>query len=65
MKALRSVAGSLARNPIKSLLTLLTVGLGVAVLIMALSLSSAFAGILSGELEGEGIIVTLVNAEYT
>jgi putative ABC transport system permease protein len=45
-------------------LTLITVGLGVAVLILAISVSTYLSQILSRELEHEGIIVNISNAEY-
>jgi len=63
MKTLRSVLGSLARAPLKSTLTLLTVGLGVGVLVFALSISSAFTRLYRRQLEQDGIVVMVANAE--
>jgi len=63
MKTLRSVLASLARSPLKSTLTLLTVGLGVGVLIFALSISSAFSQLFRRQLEQDGIVVMVANAE--
>ena len=65
MKIVQSVVKSLGHNPVKSTLTLLTVGLGVGVLIIALSLSSTFSKLLDTALEQDGIIVTFANAEYS
>jgi putative ABC transport system permease protein len=62
MKTIRSVLSSLARSPLKSTLTLLTVGLGVGVLIFALSISSAFSQLFKRQLENEGIVVMVANA---
>jgi putative ABC transport system permease protein len=63
MKTLRSVMTSMARSPLKSTLTLLTVGLGVGVLIFALSISAAFSRLMKNELEKEGIVVMVANAK--
>jgi putative ABC transport system permease protein len=62
MKTIRSVLASLARSPLKSTLTLLTVGLGVGVLIFALSISSAFSQLFKQQLEHDGIVVMVANA---
>ena len=45
MRTLRSVLTGLARSPVKSCITLATVGLGVGVLICALSIGSAFSAV--------------------
>ena len=63
MKTIRSVLSSLARSPLKSTLTLLTVGLGVGVLIFALSISAAFTKLFKRQLEQDGIVVMVANAE--
>ena len=47
MRTIRSVLTSLTRSPVKSLVTLSTVGLGVGVLIFALSISDAFSRLVS------------------
>ncbi len=62
MKTLRAVLASFARAPLKLSLTLLTVGLGVGVLIFALSISSAFSRYLERSLEKNGIVIMLMNA---
>ncbi len=64
MKTVKLALKSLASSPTKSVLTLITVGLGVAVLILAISVSTYLSQILSRELEHEGIIVNISNAEY-
>lgn len=62
MRTIRSVLASLGRSPLKSILTLLTVGLGVGVLVFTLSISSAFARLMKQELEQEGLVVMVANA---
>jgi hypothetical protein len=64
MKMIKSVLKSLARSPVKSVLTLITVSLGVGVLILAVSVSSYLSRILSRELSQEGIVVTFANSEF-
>jgi len=64
MKTIKSVIRSLQRAPLKSFLTLLTVGLGVGVLIFALSISQTFSRRIKAELQNEGLILNLANAEY-
>ena len=54
MRSIRSVLTGLARSPFKSGVTLATVGLGIAVLILALSISSAFSRLLAEQLAGRG-----------
>ena len=63
MKTIKSALRSLTGNPVKSTLTLLTVGLGVAVLILAISVSTFLSRTLTEALEGEGIIITFANAQ--
>ena len=63
LRTIQSVFKSLKGNPLKSVLTLVTVGLGVGVLIMAMSVSTFLSEILSRELSEEGIVVTFTNAE--
>ena len=62
MRTLRSVLTSLARSPVKSCITLATVGLGVGVLIFALSIGSAFARTIAEHLERDGLVVMVANA---
>ena len=65
MKTVQSVLKSLMNKPTKSVLTLLTVGLGVGVLISALSISDVFSDLMERQLEQDGIVVTFANAEFT
>lgn len=62
MRTLRSVLTGLARSPVKSCITLATVGLGVGVLICALSIGSAFARTIAEHLERDGLVVMVANA---
>ena len=64
MQTLRSVLSSLARSPFKSSITLATVGLGVGVLIFALSISSAFTRLIAENLERNGRVVMVANARW-
>ena len=64
MRTLRSVLSSLARSPFKSSITLATVGLGVGVLIFALSISSAFNRLITENLERNGRVVMVANARW-
>ena len=63
MKTIQSVLRSMARSPLKSVLTLATVGLGVGVLIFALSISSAFSDLMEEQLQSDGIVLNIANAE--
>jgi putative ABC transport system permease protein len=65
MKTLRAILSSFSRSPVKLTLTLLTVGLGVGVLIFALSISSAFSRLFSEQLERDGIVVMVSNAQIS
>ena len=62
MQTIRSILASLAHTPLKSSITLATVGLGVGVLIFALSISSAFTRLISENLERDGRVVMVANA---
>ena len=64
MRTLRSVLSSLARSPLKSSITLATVGLGVGVLIFALSISTAFTRLVAENLERNGRVVMVANARW-
>ncbi|MDD9988711.1 MAG: ABC transporter permease [Spirochaetaceae bacterium] len=57
MRTLRSALSSLGRSPVKASVMLATVGLGVAVLIFALSISTAFARLIAERLEGSRRVV--------
>lgn len=65
MKTIQSVLKSLMQKPVKSILTLSTVGLGVCVLICATSISTAFSSLAGRQLEEHGIIITFSNGEFT
>ena len=64
MRTLRSVLSGLARSPFKSSITLATVGLGVGVLIFALSISTAFNRLIAENLERNGRVVMVANARW-
>ena len=57
MRTLRSALGSLGRSPVKASVMLATVGLGVAALIFALSISAALARVIAERLETAGLVV--------
>ena len=57
MRTLRSALTSLGRSPVKSSVNLATVGLGVAVLIFALSITTALAHLITERLEEHGRVV--------
>ena len=59
MRTVRSALSSLGRSPVKASVMLATVGLGVAVLIFALSISTAFGRLISERLERNGLVVTV------
>ena len=63
MRTIRSVLTSMTRSPVKSAVTLSTVGLGVGVLIFALSISGSFSRLVSEQLEKEGLVVMVANVE--
>ncbi len=62
MRTLRSALSSLRRSPVKASMMLATVGLGVAVLIFALSISTAFARVISERLEGAGLVMVRISS---
>ncbi len=63
-KTIQSAFSSMARSPLKTILTLATVGIGVGVLIFALGMSSTFSRLMDEELTKEGIVVNYANASY-
>ena len=66
MRTLRSALSSLGRSPMKAAVMLATVGLGVAVLIFALSISAAFARLITERLEGAGrAVMVQINSPET
>lgn len=65
MKTLKTVFSSIARSPLKSILTFITVGVGVGVVICALGLSSSFDRLMESQLEEQGVVVRYANAELS
>lgn len=59
MRVMQATLHSLARRPFKSSVTLATAGLGVAVLIIALSTGAAVARLVSERLEGDGLVAAV------
>ena len=59
MRTLRSTLSSLGQSPVKASVMLATVGLGVAVLIFALSISTAFSRLVGERLEDAGLVLTV------
>ncbi len=59
MRTLRSALTSLGRSPVKSSAMLTTVGLGIAVLIFALSISNATARLVDERLGRDELVVTV------
>ena len=57
MRTIRSALTSLGRSPVKSSVMLATVGLGVAALIFALSITTALARLITERVEGDGLVV--------
>jgi putative ABC transport system permease protein len=53
----------MGRSPLKTILTLATVGIGVGVLIFALGMSGTFNELMETQLAQEGILVNYANAE--
>ena len=64
LKTIQSAFAGMARSPLKSILTLATVGIGVGVLIFALGMSSTFNKLMDEELAREGVVVNYANAEF-
>lgn len=65
IKTVQSVIKSITANPLKSFLTLITVGLGVGVVIFTLSISDVFSKIIQNELKKEGMLITVANATFS
>ena len=63
-KTIQSAFSGMARSPLKSILTLATVGIGVGVLIFALGMSSTFNKLMDEQLAREGVVVNYANAEF-
>lgn len=62
-RTIQSAFASMGRSPLKTILTLATVGIGVGVLIFALGMSRTFSELIETQLEQEGILVNYANAE--
>lgn len=62
MRSVNAVFNSISRSPLKSILTFVTVGIGVGVLIFALGMSSAFRDVVDQQLASQGVIVNYANA---
>ena len=65
MKTIKSVLKSIGRAPVKSVLTFVTVGFGVGILIVSIGMSSSFRDLIEGQLDQQGIVVSYANAEYS
>lgn len=65
MHVIRSVLTTLSRSPVKSALLLCTVGLTVAVVIIAFSIGWSVDRGVSQQLEDEGLVVMVANARRT
>ena len=65
MKAIQSVLTMTGRSPLKAILTFATVGIGVGVLIVALSMSGTFQKLMDTQLENQGLVVSYANAELS
>ncbi len=63
MKTIKQVLDGLARSPVKSALTLLTVGLGVGVLILVLGMTASIRRSVEKQLHTEGYVLMVANAE--
>ena len=63
MELLRSIFESFRSNPMKSAVTMLTVALGAAVLMLALSVSSLFQDLTAVTSDEHGIIMAIGNVE--
>ena len=61
MRILKSVIQSLGRSPLKSAVTLLTVGLGVGVLVLSLGISGLFSRLMHDQLQRDGVVVFVAN----
>lgn len=65
LQLLKNIIKGFMQNPGKYILTLFTVGAGVTVLILALSISSFLQREISDKLVENGILMTLANGEYS
>ncbi|TCS35692.1 ABC transporter permease [Reinekea marinisedimentorum] len=63
MQALFDTLESIRKNPFKSAVTFLSVGIGVGILIFALSISQYFSEMLEEKINQGGIVLTVSNTE--
>jgi len=63
MSAFLYTLENLKNNPVKSLVMFLSVGLGVGILIFALSISQLFNQILEEKVNAQGVVLTVSNTE--
>ncbi len=64
MYVLQIVWAGIKKAPVKTIMTLITVGLGVGVLICSLNISTTFSNFVENRLNEDGLILTVANAEY-
>ena len=62
LRIIKQVADSLGRSPVKSTLTIITVGLGVGVLILVLSMTTSIRNNVETQLSDEGYVLMVANA---
>jgi putative ABC transport system permease protein len=65
MNILKTVLTGIKKSPGKTSMTLLAVGLGVAVLISSLNISSIFTRFMEEEITSGGLIINAANAEFS
>ena len=65
MNTIKSVLHSIACAPIKSVLTFMSVGFGVGVLIISIGMSSGFGDLIESQLESQGIVLSFANTELS
>ncbi len=65
MKTFHAVMRESLRIPFKSILTLATVGLGIGVLILSLSVTSSFKTSITDKITSEGLVIHVANARYS
>jgi putative ABC transport system permease protein len=63
MQALMETINNIRKNPAKSLVTFLSVGVGVGILIFALSISQLFNDLLDEKLSNDGRVLVVSNSE--
>ena len=63
MKILFETIENLRNNPVKSVVTFLSLGIGVGILVFALSISSLFNQLLVTKVNANGVVYTISNSE--